>query len=85
MRRQIRKMLQSLPKSLLSFRRQAAECGIVLECALLFVRRQILVASKPVPGVAMRLWRSLLLPRCLPCGRRGRMTLLRRVESADAR
>ncbi len=79
-------MLQALPQSLLSFRRQAAECGIVLERALLFGGRQILVASKPVPGVAMRWWRSLLLPRgLLPCRRRGRMSLLRRGESADAR
>jgi hypothetical protein len=36
--------------------------------------------------VAMRWWRSLLLPRgLLPCRRRGRMSLLRRGESADAR
>ena len=38
LRRQVGKMLQALPKLLLSFRGQAAEGGIVLEFALLFRR-----------------------------------------------
>lgn len=93
-------MLQSLPKSLLSFRRQTAECGIALECVLLFGRRQVFIAPKPVAGMAT--W--LLTPLRLPVGRLvlrrrrrsrvslrrrrrclGRMSLLRRMEGTGER
>ena len=74
-------MLQSLPKELLSFRWQAAKCGIVLEFALLLRGRQVFVAAKPVPGMAPN-WRTrhLLPRRRLPLWR-SRMPLLHRMES----
>src|SRR5713101_7938641 len=74
-------MLQPLPQHLLALWRKAAECGIVLQCAFLLSRRNILVAAQPVAGVTrsgpslrpMRLlwsilvlrW-TILIQRCLP-------------------
>ena len=65
LRREIGKVLQSLAQPVLSLRRQAAERGIVLQCAFLFFRRQIFVPTKPVAGVSTNRQRSLRLPWCL--------------------
>src|ERR1700686_1953699 len=74
-------MLQSLPKSLLSFRRQTAERGIALECVLLFGRRQVFIPPKPVSGMTTWLLTHLRLPVGRLVLRRGRR---RRVSVAAA-
>src|SRR5258708_11726698 len=67
-------MLQPLPQHLLALWRKAAECGIVLQCAFLLSRRNILVAAQPVAGVTRsglslrlmrRLWSIFVLRRTI--------------------
>ena len=66
-------MLQALPKLLLLFRRQAAECGVVLQRALLLGRRDVFVAPQPVAAMA---WHRLMPLLPLLVRRRNEMFLL---------
>src|SRR3954469_6821336 len=46
-------MLEPLPQHLLAFRRQSAECRVILQRVFLLVWRQILVATQPITGMTV--------------------------------
>ena len=65
LRRKARKMLQSLPQHLLLRGGQAAEAGIIFQCALPLGRRQILMPPQPIPGMVVLHRRHHPLPMLL--------------------
>src|SRR5579864_1727763 len=93
--RQIREMLQPLPKHLLLPRRKPPERLVILQRALLLCWRQVFVLSQPVAGMTLlprrrwllsrdrRLWAGCVRLLCRSMLRRGRgssMMLLRAPE-----